>query len=163
MHIDPKARGWVGVVSHAHVRRGVAGGFAQLCHGKHGPLARMERGDYLIYYSPSTEFGGGEPLRAFTAIGRVVGDAPYLFDMGGGFVPYRRDVAYFDAELVTLATLRASLAFTQGSWGMLARRGHFPIGLDDVRRIASAMRVKDTTGSSRSERPLRSCTADAPG
>lgn len=149
MHIDPKARGWVGVVSHAHVRRGVAGGFAQLCHGKHGPLARMERGDYLVYYSPSTEFGGGEPLRAFTAIGRVVGDAPYLFDMGGGFVPYRRDVAYFDAELVTLASLRASLEFARGSWGMLARRGHFPIALDDVRRIANAMKVTDPSKSLR--------------
>ena len=33
-------RAWVGVVSRAHVLRGVEGGFAQLCHGKHAPLSR---------------------------------------------------------------------------------------------------------------------------
>src|SRR5713226_9759858 len=88
------ARAWVGVVSRAHVLRGVAGGFAQLGHGKQGPLARMSVGDWLVYYSPKTDFPDGMPLRAFTALGRVVGDRAYAFDMGGGFVPYRRDIAY---------------------------------------------------------------------
>ncbi len=86
----------------------------------------------------------------------MVGDAPYLFDMGAGFVPHRRDVAYFDAELVTLASLRETLVFTRGAWGMLARRGHFEIGLDDVRRIAAAMGV---TESPRVMKPLRACAA----
>ena len=45
-------RYWLGVVSRAHVERGVAGGFAQLCHGRAAPLARMQTGDWLIYYSP---------------------------------------------------------------------------------------------------------------
>lgn len=54
--------GWLGVVSRAHVQRGVSGGFAQVCHGKAAPLRRMQTGDWLIYYSPSTEMGG-EALR----------------------------------------------------------------------------------------------------
>ena len=79
---------WLGVVSRAHVQRGVAGGFAQLCHGKAQPLRRMKGGDWLVYYSPTAEMGGAS-LRAFTAIGRVGDDDVYTFDMGGGFIPFR--------------------------------------------------------------------------
>ena len=65
---------WIGVVSRAHVQGGVAGGFAQLCHGKERPLRRMRTGDWLIYYSPRTEREGGAPIQSFTAIGRVAAD-----------------------------------------------------------------------------------------
>lgn len=136
-------RAFVGVVSHAHVRRGVEGGFAQLCHGKHAPLARMREGDLLFYYSPTTELGGGTPLQAFTAVGRVAGAAVYPFDMGGGFVPYRRDVAWFDAEIVALAAVRAHLAFARDpGWGMKARRGHFEIEAPDAAMLLRAMRAR---------------------
>jgi hypothetical protein len=135
------ARAWVGVVSRSHVQRGVAGGFAQLCHGKRAPLARMQPGDCLIYYSPSTEFRGGEPLRAFTAFGRVSGARAYEFDMGGGFVPFRRDVSYFAARAVALASLSDQLHFTRSTWGLLARRGHFEIDLHDRDLIAAAMGI----------------------
>src|SRR2546428_11537886 len=91
---DRAERAWVGVVSRAHVLRGVAGGFAQLCHGKHGPLARMSVGDWLAYYSPRTDFPDGAPLRAFTALGRVVRENPYAVDMGKGFGAYPRDIPY---------------------------------------------------------------------
>jgi hypothetical protein len=37
-------RYWIGVASKEHVQRGVLGGFAQVCHGKAGPLNRMEEG-----------------------------------------------------------------------------------------------------------------------
>lgn len=46
-------RYWVGVVSKNHVLRGVEGNFCQVCHGKGGPLNRMKKGDYLLYYSQS--------------------------------------------------------------------------------------------------------------
>ena len=39
---------WIGVMSKEHVMRGVAGGFAQVCHCKGGPLRRMHTGDWLI-------------------------------------------------------------------------------------------------------------------
>jgi len=32
----------------------------------------MSVGDWLVYYSPSTDFRGGKPLRAFTGIGKAV-------------------------------------------------------------------------------------------
>lgn len=143
---DQKA--WVGVVSRAHVMRGVAGGFAQLCHGKQAPLRRMREGDLLVYYSPTTEFRAGEKLQAFTALGRVRGDDAYRFDMGGGFVPFRRDVDYLGKRVVPLDALRDRLAFTRnGNWGMLARRGHFEITLEDASIIARAMGI-DLRGQS---------------
>src|SRR5208337_621234 len=80
---------WIGVVSRQHVLRGVAGGFAQVCHGKGAPLRRMQEGDWLIYYSPVEQMGQAEPCRRFTAVGRVRSGETYEADMGGGF-PFRR-------------------------------------------------------------------------
>ncbi len=142
---DRPPRAWVGVVSRAHVLRGVAGGFAQLCHGKHGPLARMNVGDWLVYYSPKTDFPDGAPLRAFTALGRVVGENAYAFDMGSGFVPYRRDIAYLkEVREVPIRDVASELEFitSRGNWGMLARRGHFEIEMADLHRIAIAMSAR---------------------
>ncbi len=142
---DRPPRAWVGVVSRAHVLRGVAGGFAQLCHGKQGPLARMNVGDWLVYYSPKTEFPDGAPLRAFTALGRVVGESAYAVDMGGGFVPYRRDIAYLkEVRVVPIRDVTSQLEFitTRGNWGMLARRGHFEIEMADLHRIGRAMSAR---------------------
>jgi hypothetical protein len=136
------ARYWIAVASRDHVALGARGGFAQVCHGKSGPLARMREGDGIVYYSPRESFGGGAPCRAFTAIGRVEARAPYAHDMGGGFVPYRRDVAYVAAHAAPIAPLLAELAFVRAagaSWGIVFRRGHFEIPEGDFLRIARAM------------------------
>ena len=132
-------RAWLAVVSRAHVRRGVAGGFAQVCHGKAPPLRRLQPGDWLVYYSPSVEMGGA-PLRAFTAIGRVEDDRVFTFDMGGGFVPFRRRVRYLAATEAPLAPLAARLDLCASrSWGMALRRGLLPLSLEDLAVIAGAM------------------------
>jgi hypothetical protein len=54
--LEERTRYWIGVVSESHVKLGVEGGFAQLCHGKSAPLRRMREGDWLIYYSPAHQF-----------------------------------------------------------------------------------------------------------
>ena len=70
------SRYWIGVASQDHVKAGVAGGFAQLGHGKHAPVQQLSPGDWVIYYSTKTTMTGGEPVKAFTAIGKVKpGDA----------------------------------------------------------------------------------------
>ena len=63
----PEPRHWIGVVSRQHVLRGVAGGFAQIGHGKAAPLRRMAVGDRLIYYSPVDVLGEAAPCRRFAA------------------------------------------------------------------------------------------------
>jgi hypothetical protein len=135
-------KAWLAVVSHAHVCRGVAGGFAQVCHGKGPPLRRLQPGDWLVYYSPSVEMGG-PALRAFTAIGRVEDERVFAFDMGGGFVPFRRRVRYFDATSAPLAPLATTLELcARPSWGMALRRGLLPLSLADLAVVARAMGVR---------------------
>ncbi|MGE0743711.1 MAG: EVE domain-containing protein [Rhodospirillales bacterium] len=139
------ARFWIGVASREHVRAGIAGGFCQLCHGRAAPLRRLEAGDRLIYYSPRTAMRGGEPVQAFTAIGEVVAGAPYPFDMGGGFVPFRRDIRFLPAFDAPIAPLLETLSFTRGrrSWGYAFRRGVFEATAADHAAIAAAMGVAD--------------------
>lgn len=136
-------RFWVGVVSKEHVLRGVAGGFAQLCHGKRAPLARLSNGDWLVYYSPRTAFRGGGPCQAFTAVGRVAGDTVYPFDMGDGFVPFRRAVQFLPCREAPVRPLLGRLSFLpdRSHWGYPFRRGHFGIGAEDFGCIAEAMGV----------------------
>lgn len=132
---------WVTVVSKEHVLRGIAGGFMQANHGKAAPLKRMQVGDGVVYYSPKVTFEGSEKLQAFTAIGRITGDTIYQHDMGGGFVPYRRDVTYLDCVEIPIQPLIPALTFIQDktSWGYLFRFGFFEIPQIDFDLIASQM------------------------
>lgn len=134
-------RFWVGVVSKEHVLRGVEGGFAQLCHGKRAPLARMQPGDWLVYYSPRSAFRGGAPCQSFTALGSVVEDSVYAFDMGGGFVPFRRAVRFLPCHDAPIRPLLDRLSFLpdRQHWGAPFRRGHFEIPAEDFRCIVEAM------------------------
>lgn len=136
---------WVGVASREHVRVGVAGGFCQLCHGKAAQLERLAPGDRIVYYSPREGMRAGAPVQAFTAVGVVRDDPPRRADMGGSFMPYRRDALFFPAAEAPIKPLLAQLAFTRGrrSWGMAFRRGVFRIAEGDYRLIVAAMGVDD--------------------
>lgn len=136
-------RHWVAVASADHVRRGRAGGFMQVCHGKAAPLRRIAPGDRVVYYSPTVAFRGTDTLRAFTALGIIAGGAPYQFDLGEGFCPFRRDVSWLPAEEAPIAPLLDRLSFTAGrtSWGYKFRFGLFDIAEDDMQIIAEAMGI----------------------
>lgn len=134
--------GWVAVASAEHVRRGRCQGYMQVCHGKAGPLRRIRPGDRVVYYSPTVSFGGADRLQAFTAIGTVLPGEPYEADMGNGFRPFRRDVAWdSDARDVGISHLLDRLSFTAGrsNWGYAFRFGLLPATVQDVAVIASAM------------------------
>ena len=139
--INERPRFWVGVVSASHVRLGVQGGYAQLCHGKAAPLRRMHRGDWLLYYSPRTDMNQGPPLQSFTAIGQVDDDNVYEYAMSESFVPFRRNIRYLPCREIAISRLLQELDFTHGRqhWGYLFRRGHFEIGRDDFLKIAQVM------------------------
>ena len=123
--------------------KGVAGGFCQLNHGKSAPVKRLSPGDWIAYYSPRTGMGAGEPVQAFTAIGRIKPGEPYAGDMGGGFHPVRRDVDWRKAQETPINPLLDALAFTTGkaSWGVAFRRGSFEVTAEDFALIAKAMGV----------------------
>lgn len=131
---------WLAVASAHHARRGRAGGFMQVCHGKAAPLRRIAAGDGVVYYSPSTVMGGKDGLCAFTAIGRVREGDPYQFEMGGGFCPLRRNVVWAASEETPIATFLGRLDFTAArNWGYQLRLGLCPLSEHDFRMIAEAM------------------------
>ena len=129
---------WLGVVSADHVRRGVSLGIAQLGHGKRSGIARLGRGDWLIYYSPKTSMRDGEPLQQFTAIGKVVDDEIWQADEGD-FQPFRRRIHYLsDTHPVPVASLRLDLT-SQPNWGYQLRRGLIPLSERDLATVREAM------------------------
>lgn len=139
---------WIAVASGDHVAIGRAGGFMQVNHGKAAPLRRMAPGDLVAYYSPVQVFRSTEPLRAFTAIGRLRPGEIYQGQMGGGFTPYRRDVDWLDARPAPIAPLLDLLEFTAGkrNWGYGFRFGLVPVSAADMGVIAAAMGVDPAAG-----------------
>jgi hypothetical protein len=139
-------RHWIAVASREHVLRGVAGGFAQVGHGKGAPLRRMRPGDGIVYYAPA-ETMGGDPVRRFVAIGRIRDDRVYQADMsamlGQPFLPFRRDVDWIEAREAEITPLLDDLSFITDKrrWGYPFRRGCFTVPEGDFRRIATAMGV----------------------
>lgn len=148
---------WVAVASAEHVRRGRREGFMQVCHGKCAPLRRIRPGDRVAYYSPTVRFGGKDRLQAFTALGTVKAAEPYAFDMGDGFVPFRRDVAWdAGAHEAPIAPLLDRLSFTAGraSWGYAFRFGLLQVTAEDMNLIAAAMHR-----AARAVLPVAACVA----
>lgn len=132
---------WITVVSKDHISRGVAGGFIQANHGKQGPLTSMATGDWVIIYSPRQTMDGTEPLQAFTAIGKVAGDEIYQHKMSEDFIPYRRNVTYYQCEETPIVPLVNELSFmpNKKSWGYPFRFGYFEIKGHDFELIKQHM------------------------
>lgn len=141
--MEPHTHFWIGVACAEHVRRGRAGGFMQLGHGKGAPLQRLKQGDGIVYYSPSVEMGARDAFQSFTAIGRVADRAVYQGHMGADFHPMRRDVAWLDSRETPIRPLLPLLSVTAGksSWGGAFRFGLLRITPDDFALIARAMQA----------------------
>jgi hypothetical protein len=140
------SKNWLAVASAEHVEIGRSAGFMQVCHGKATPLRRVQPGDRVVYYSPNRIYSpshasrGKDRLQAFTAIGTVKQGGLYQADMGFGFHPYRRDVAWHDAQPAPLTLVQEVLAFTQEkNWGYRLRQGLVEISDADMTTIAEAM------------------------
>jgi hypothetical protein len=138
---------WIAVASAEHARRGrdactdSSSGFMQVCHGKRAPLARVQPGDRVAYYAPTETMGGKDKLQSFVSIGIVQSAEPYAFDMGDGFVPFRRDVKYLQADEAPIAPLLDDFEFVEDRqrWGYKFRFGLFKISGHDMLLIATAM------------------------
>jgi EVE domain len=140
---EQPSKSWIAVASANHVAIGRAEGFAQVNHGKAGPLRRMRPGDRIIYYAPVRTYGERDRLQAFVAHGRIAPGEVYQEVMGGGFTPFRRDVLWDEAQEAPIAPLLSRLSFTAGraNWGQPFRWGLFEIPKADARIIAEAMGV----------------------
>ena len=132
---------WVNTISRDHVKAGVAGGFTQAGHGKATGLKRLNAGDWLVFYSPKTRLENGEPLQAFTAIGRVADDRLYQVEMAPGLLSWRRNVKFVSCVEAPIKPMIDDLSFIKDKrrWGYLFRRGLFEIPCRDFDAIKTAM------------------------
>lgn len=131
---------WINTVSRDHVELGIRGRFTQANHGKPTMLRRMARGDWIVFYSPRTVYPDGPPLQAFTAIGQIVDDEPYL-DASTDTERWRRNVDFLDCAETPIRPLIEHLNFIEDKsrWGYKFRFGVFKIGDADLEVIRSAM------------------------
>ncbi len=134
---------WINCVAKNHVLAGVAGGFTQAPNGKAEALKRLSSGDMMAFYSEGTLFRAGERLQAFTAIGRVVGEAPYQTKVTARFIPWRRRMEFLECEEAPILPLVPGLGFTtdKADWGLSLKRGLFEISAEDFGAIAAAMKA----------------------
>ncbi len=132
---------WIGVVSKKHAADGVAGAFTQVNHGKAGPLERMRAGDGFAFYSPRIEHPFGQPVQAFTAIGRIRDGKIFQADGADGERPFRLSVDYLAAHDAAIKPLLADLSFIRSKthWGAAFRFGVVRVPETDFARIAAAM------------------------
>ncbi|THG30405.1 EVE domain-containing protein [Glaciibacter flavus] len=142
-------RFWLGVVQREHVMRGVAQGIAQFNHGSKAAVGRLRESDGVVYYSPRTSYPDGEPLREFTAIGRVAdgevyqaSEGPTMTTSGGEpFRPWRRRIDWdLDAVAAPIRPLVGILEFTATpNWGYALRRGLIELSRHDFDIIRAEM------------------------
>lgn len=133
---------WVGVVTKDHVTYGSQHGIVQIGHGKRSGLARMDAGDWLIYYSPRGAMASTVPLQEFTAIAQLPDNDLYEANELA-MKPWRRRATYKQCSSVPIRDLLDQLSFTAGkpNWGYVLRFGMLEIPQDDFKVIADAMRV----------------------
>lgn len=134
-------RYWIGVASREHVMKGICDGFAQLCHGKEDPLKKMNTGDWIIYYSSKESIQETTPYQKFTAIGKVIDDDVFQFDMGNDFIPFRRNIDFISCTETSIDPLILHLTFIKNKkrWGYPFRFGHLEISEKDFKLISEKM------------------------
>jgi len=85
----------------------------------------MKRDDLIVFYSPKTQRQNGEALQFFTAIGKIIDDAPFQVELSTAFKPFRRKLTFFDCK----------------KWGSPFRSGLFQIDGADFKLISEAMQA----------------------
>ena len=115
----------------------------QVCHGKLAPLKKVSPGDRVAYYAPTIVYGAKDAFQSFVSIGIVQPGEPCAFEMGNGFVPYRRNVNYVTAKETSILPLLDDLDFVEDRqrWGYKFRFGLFEVNDQDMRLFALAMQA----------------------
>jgi hypothetical protein len=128
---------WITVVSKDHLQRGIEDGFMQANHGKSAPLKRMKKDDWVIFYSPKLTMSGDEKLQAFTALGQAIDETVYQHKMSDDFIPFRRNIKYYECKETPIVPLINDLEFiaNKNSWGYPFRFGFFEINEHDFKLL----------------------------
>ncbi len=135
---------WIGVVSADHVAMGVEEGIMQIGHGKRVGVARQQKGDWLIYYSPKQSMDSKDPLQFFTALGQILDDEPYQVKMSEEFSPWRRSIAYEKVQPLPIRPILDELSFIKDKthWGVAFRYGILQIPESDFIFLSTLLRMR---------------------
>ena len=116
---------WINVVSKEHTELGVKGGFMQSCHGKKAPLLRINKQDWVLFYSSKEKMNSKEKYQCFTAIGEILDDEVFNYQMSENFCPFRRRVTFYPCKEVSILPLIKELDFIENKkfWGYPFRYG----------------------------------------
>ncbi|RVU02638.1 EVE domain-containing protein [Mucilaginibacter limnophilus] len=138
--MEHKTRYWVIAVSKNYLQNGIKGGYMQANDGKDAILEKLEKGDWLIFFSPKEVNGSNTALQAFTGIGQVEDDDIYQSEPGNKR-PYRRKVTFYKCEDVPAESIVDRLSFVQDKkgWEKVFRFGFFEIPEVDFETIKRAM------------------------
>lgn len=139
---------WLAVISKEHAMRGVKGGLIQVNHGREAPLKRIGPNDWIVIYSPKLSMEGEVKCQAFTAIGQATDDPVYQFQMTDTFIPYRKNIRFYDCRETLIFPLINQLDFIENkkSWGFPFRFGFFEIQEKDFTLIRSKMITDESNG-----------------
>lgn len=133
---------WVSVASYDHVKLGIEKGIGLVSHGREAPLHRMHEGDWLIYYSPTMQFGQKDSLQSFTAIGKIADSKIEQIELFPEFFPYARRINYINvAQFLPIKDLLYGLDFIDNpsKYGYKLRLGFFEITERDFQLIKGIM------------------------
>ncbi len=140
-----KTKYWVAVVSKEHVLNGIDWGIMQVCHGKKAPLKRINKGDFIIFYSSKYRMKDKTPYQKFTAIAKATDNEIYQVKMFENFEPFRRKVKFLECQETEIRPLINDLEFipNKQKWGYPFRYGLLEISKNDFKLIATKMLLKD--------------------
>lgn len=145
MHKTSENKYYIIVASKDHVKIGEQEGFAQAGHGKKVNLAKLRKGDWVIYYSSKEKYEDKKPFQKFTAIGQVKDEQLYQAKVSDDFQPWRRNVDFYQSEEVPIRPLLDDLQLitNRKRWGYHLMSGFVAIQEKDFRLIAEQM-LKET-------------------
>ncbi len=140
-----KTKYWIAVVSKEHVLNGIDWGIMQVCHGKKAPLKRINKDDFIIFYSSKYRMKDKIPYQKFTAIAKAIDDEIYQVKMFENFEPFRRKVKFLKCSETEIKPLINDLDFIQNkkSWGYPFRYGLLEISKKDFDLITTKMLLKN--------------------
>lgn len=140
-----KLKYWIVTVSKEHVLNGMDWEIMQACHGKKAPLKRINKDDFIIFYSSKYTMKDKTPYQKFTAIAKAIDNEIYQVKMFENFEPFRRKVKFLECQEIEIRPLIDDLEFipNKQKWGYPFRYGLFEISEMDFKLISTKMLLKD--------------------
>lgn len=130
---------WINVIPKERVVKAVEEGIMQ-SQGDEAHLSRMQKDDWVIFYSPREDIEGTTKLQAFTAIGQIADTVIYPVEHSE-IKAFRRKVTYTKSKEVPVIPLIQKLGFIRNKkhWGFIFKLNLIQILEEDFNIISKEM------------------------